>query len=161
MTRIQARLNGVADRVRVVEAAVGDHAGSQRMIAVGVLADGYFATPTQDCPSSECTEAPATTVDALVAETGFAPTHLKIDVEGAEASVLRGAKQTLNGPDSPLLFVELHNKIVREQGGDPAGTLSLLRECGYAPVGADGSPLGDEAMLQPDIVRVRAVRARS
>ena len=65
MTRIQARLNGVQDRLSVVQACVCDVPGVRDMVAVGVLADGYFACPDRDHPPRDRTTIPATTLDDL------------------------------------------------------------------------------------------------
>jgi FkbM family methyltransferase len=161
MMRIQAQLNRVSDRFQIVEATVGDKVGEQPMVAVGVLADGYFVTPSQAHSSQELTPTQATTIDHLTGATGRPPTHLKIDVEGAEAAVLRGAKQTLSRPDGPLLFIELHNQIVKERKEDPGEVIGLLRNYGYTPLAVDGTPISEETILGSDLIRVRAAKLSS
>jgi FkbM family methyltransferase len=49
-----------------------------------------------------------------VKELSFAPDVIKIDVEGHEASVLRGLTETLSA--RPLLFLELHPQFLRDHG---------------------------------------------
>ena len=65
------------------------------------------------------------TVDQMAAEYGV-PTHIKIDMEGHEASVLRGARATLER-HSPFLFLELHNEMVQFGGGNPNEALQSDR----------------------------------
>lgn len=155
MLAIQAQLNQVGERLTVVQAAVGERAGWQHMVAVGVLASGYFLTADADHPASEQTLAPAITLDQLVHETGSVPTHVKLDVEGAEAAALRGGSQVL-AQAAPLLFLELHNRIIRERQGDPAETLALLDRFGYQTFALDGAPLSRESILNRPLIRIVA-----
>jgi len=53
------------------------------------------------------------TIDSLVAEGKYPPPQVvKIDVEGVEADVLRGAWKTLEA-NRPLLFIEAHSESLR------------------------------------------------
>lgn len=53
-------------------------------------------------------DVPVRSIDSLVAKNEIpAPTFIKLDVEGAEAEVIRGATQTLRAA-RPVLVVELH-----------------------------------------------------
>jgi hypothetical protein len=75
-------------------------------------------------------DVPFFTVDELCAAHGLVPAIVKIDVEGAEADVLRGAAATLR-VHRPVLCLELHLDFL-ERLGEPAGaTLSHLSEIGY------------------------------
>jgi FkbM family methyltransferase len=158
MTAIQARLNGVADRLQVIQACACDSLGTRPMVAVGVLAGGHFVAPSQGHTRRETTVTPATTLDELARQTGLRPTHLKIDVEGQEESVLRGSLALLAGEPAPVLFLELHAALIREGGGDPAAVLSLLEENGYAAEGSDGVRLSEEALLSRPLTRFVARR---
>jgi hypothetical protein len=60
------------------------------------------------------------------AQAYFAPNFIKIDVEGAEAAVLRGAHKTLS-ENRPALIVETHGAAVE------AECVSILRSHGYTP----------------------------
>lgn len=72
-----------------------------------------------------------TTLDRFI---GDNPTErldfLKIDVEGAELAVLRGARQTL-ARFRPRLLVELNPAALRAAGSEPDDLLSLLHDFGY------------------------------
>ena len=69
-----------------------------------------------------------TTLDALAAERdGFVPDLVKIDVEGAELSVLGGMPELL-AQRRPHLIVEVHSAELERQCGD------LLLSQGYAPL---------------------------
>ena len=60
----------------------------------------------------------------VTAEVGVAPTHIKIDVEGAETRVLEGATEVLKRVQ-PTLFLSTHGPEVHND------CCRLLREYGY------------------------------
>lgn len=55
---------------------------------------------------------------------------MKVDVDGFEIDVLRGAEQLLVR-QRPALFLEFSTRIMRRRGVDPAAVTSLLRRCAY------------------------------
>jgi hypothetical protein len=141
--------------------AVNDHEGWESMVAVGVLASGYYVAPTNGHPASELSQTKSVTLDGMVDELSVVPTHIKIDVEGYEAAVLRGGRKTLSQSPAPIVFIELHNEIVRELGGNPAETLSLLRDYGYQAFTFDGLVINDAAILSKPLIRVIAKKKLS
>jgi hypothetical protein len=55
--------------------------------------------------------------DSLIARGAFpCPSHLKIDVEGAECAVLDGLTRTLCTPDLRRVFCEAHPSLLRASG---------------------------------------------
>lgn len=158
MVEVQARLNGAADRIHAVRAAVSDREGTLQMIPVGVQADGYFIPSVAERGEREHTSVRAVTVDGLVAELGLVPTHVKIDVEGFEAAALRGGSITLSRSPAPRVFIELHNEMVRSRGEDPSESLSILEEHGYRLFALDGGSLSREDVLGRSLVRIVAER---
>lgn len=158
LLRVQARLNGCDARLRVVQACASDTAGLREMIAVGVLGDGFFLFPTEEYPERELARTPAVTLDGLAGELGVHPTHVKIDVEGHEGAVLRGARGVLSRDPAPVLFLELHGDLIRERGESPLGALRQVAELGYALSAADGTPLDARAAADLPLARVIARR---
>jgi FkbM family methyltransferase len=75
----------------------------------------------------------ARSLDSLVAEGRLPrPTVVKLDVEGAEILVLRGAKQFLTGPQRPrALFIEVHDTFLPGFGSSADEVYALLQEFGY------------------------------
>jgi len=72
-----------------------------------------------------------TTLDAYVAEAGIAHIDLiKMDVDGNELSVLRGAEKTL-ARDRPWIIFELAPYILEEHGSSGTELLTLLQDAGY------------------------------
>jgi FkbM family methyltransferase len=72
-------------------------------------------------------QVPAISLDDFVRQTGQPIQFIKMDVEGAETAVLRGAVQTLKA-FHPLMVVELHDDLPQD-GLHPA--IPLLTELGY------------------------------
>jgi FkbM family methyltransferase len=152
---VQAKLNHLSDRLRVIQASASDHEGLQEMVAVGVLASGYYLPPDKAHGKNELTQTIAVTLDGLVDELNMTPTHIKIDVEGFEAAVLRGGQRLLSH-QAPTLFVEIHNEIVRGAGGNPTDTLTLLKDYGYETFTSDERPINEDEILDKPLIRVIA-----
>ena len=156
MTAAQAAMNGAGSRISVVEAAVAAHPGRREMVPVGVIAAGYFSAATDSHGPGERRTVRAVTVDQLVREQGLWPTHIKVDVEGAEAEALRGARGALTRRPAPLLFLELHNAMLRGRGTNPAETLDILEELDYRLYGLDDRSMSRSAVLDRDLIRIVA-----
>jgi len=153
MIEIERTLNHCADRVKVFRAAVSDTNGAIDMLSSGVFSDGYFKVATQR-PKRELTQIQAVTIDQMTLQFG-PPTHIKIDVEGHEAAVLRGARDTLR-QFSPVLFLELHNEIVISAGGNPSAVLVELSERGYHTFALNGGAIDASRVLAGPIIRIVA-----
>jgi FkbM family methyltransferase len=101
----------IADRVRadVVQAAAGPEPGTisinvHRAPALSSTLGHWKGQPTDGSGR----EVPVVRIDDLVAERGLAgPFLVKVDAEGAELNVLRGATETLESTDLVLLEVSL------------------------------------------------------
>jgi hypothetical protein len=87
------------------------------------------------------------------------PSHIKIDVEGHEAAVLRGGVDTLCH-SSPLLFIELHTGMLASEGGDPGAALDVVRGFGYQTFALDGQVIERNGILKQSISRIIARRVR-
>ncbi len=151
LIRIQIALNGCEGNIEVLRASASDASGVIEMLNSGMFSNGYFKV-AKGRPKRELTKTRAITIDEMTTQFG-APTHIKIDVEGYEEAVLRGAKKTLTR-FSPLLFLELHNEMVLTNGSDPKQVLDELAEIGYEIFGFNGRRLETIAILQKPIVRV-------
>jgi len=157
MLRIMMTLNGVADRCLIEQKAVSDHVGQERIVEVGVIAAGYAVPPDQSHPPGETTTVPTLTLDALAERHGLIPTHLKIDVEGYERTVLEGGRQLLDR-HGPVVFLELHNAMIRERGEEPRAVLRILHDLGYQLFDSNQQPITDDKLLAVPLVRFVARR---
>ncbi len=86
------------------------------------------------------------TVDEFCASVGAFPDLVKIDVEGSEVAVLRGAQGMLSRPDRPAILFEYHPVALMESGSSLRTLLDLL--AGYAlhyvdDLGGQKIPFGD------------------
>jgi FkbM family methyltransferase len=156
MMRIQAQLNGIDfTQLQIIQAAMGKQIGRQQMVSVGVIGGGYFVAPEKTHSGIDFTETLSLTIDELAARNQMSPTHLKIDVEGAEHAVLRGAMKTLSRSAAPTVFLELHNALIRRRGEDPGQVVRSLESFGYIIRNAGNR----DAMFLPDVVRLVASKA--
>jgi FkbM family methyltransferase len=153
MIHIEAALNHWQEKIRVLQTAVSDIDGEMGLLSSGTFSEGYYKVASGRLPT-ELTNTQAITIDRMASMYGI-PTHLKIDVEGHEAAVLKGARNTLM-TYRPMIFLELHNEMVRTEGGDPNAPLALLDEVGYNTFNLSGGRIEHPSILTPPIIRIIA-----
>lgn len=126
VARDVARENGLEGNIRFSPSVLGDTPGQTtawiedwNYIGFGPAPDGRASFPVE-----------VTTVDEEVDRFGNPPTILKIDVEGHEMEVLRGARHTL-ARARPVIFLELHLDLLEKRNHDPAEVLRFLEDAGY------------------------------
>jgi FkbM family methyltransferase len=149
MLQRNSRLNRLANRVEVIPAAVGDSVGQVAFFTAG--ASGHASVVASAAVGEQAEVVPLTTVDAFCRSRRVAPTFLKIDVEGCEAHVLEGARDTIQ-QHLPDLLIETHPQlwvklgITREK---VANQLAGLESLGYSVKSIEGveDPLATEAHL--------------
>lgn len=103
--------------LNLIKAAVGEKSGELDFKIMPATSMGKFAESSfQANDSSEVSlRVPVVSLDDLV-ECGRlnVPSVIKIDVEGAELLVLRGARKIL-GSHKPALFIEIHSRVLGQQ----------------------------------------------
>jgi len=141
-----AQLRQQFPRVEVREAALGDRAGT-RAFAHVVDDPGWSGFLMRPMPASGPVEELTVTVERLddVLPRGVHPAFVKLDVEGAEEGMLRGAVETLHR-HRPVVAFEHGRGSADVYGTTPGGIHDLLRgELGYEIYGLDGDgPYGRE-----------------
>jgi FkbM family methyltransferase len=75
-------------------------------------------------------EVTVSTLDDQVAALGLDPGFIKMDVEGAEFEVLRGAEQTLR-KFHPVILSELDDRLLAAFGTRASEVVAFLESCGY------------------------------
>jgi FkbM family methyltransferase len=118
------RLNGISN-VEVVAAAVGQERGRQSFCTGENRSVGHLGVGTS--------EVDVITLDSMIKEYG-SPGVIKIDVEGAEYSVLQGAKQCLAA--GPKIFLATHSPELANQ------CCAFLRSIGY-----EYTQIGEDELL--------------
>lgn len=93
-----------AANVRIVPAAASDRTGEAAFVLHASTLEGSLALSGEPAAARVRTE----TVDALVSGGMAPPDFIKIDVEGAEGAVIRGAVRTIDA-QRPLLLIEVHS----------------------------------------------------
>jgi FkbM family methyltransferase len=121
-------MNGISDRAAVVLSALGTEDGWLDMLTTGPAGGDYLIVPSE--PRADAIKVRQRSMASLLQATGFAPTHVKIDVEGFEEEVLRGGEDFLR-TSQPVIFLELHGDLIRRRGRRPESVIDLLRSWGY------------------------------
>jgi FkbM family methyltransferase len=74
-----------------------------------------------------------TTLDTFAAELGARGASpiafVKCDIEGAEATMLQGARQLLDSEDPPVWLIEHNRPALADHGATSADLLAFFREC--------------------------------
>jgi FkbM family methyltransferase len=124
--------------------------------APGILRMSYSWHHLEAAPeTSETPETPGMlsiplrTLDSLRDEQAFRPDVMKIDVEGYEIAVLRGAGRILS-EDRPILFLEVHPQRIQELGGAMRELGDLLGGHGYRVFDLRGAPLSEREIAGLD-----------
>jgi FkbM family methyltransferase len=105
-----------ASNVRVVGEAVSSSVGQARFNTTSSCAGRI--------ESGGDLQVTTTTIDSFVEATGLVPSLMKIDVEGAEADVLKGANKTLRDI-GPQILLATHSKAIHQT------CMALLVNHGY------------------------------
>ncbi len=74
---------------------------------------------------------------------------IKVDIEGAELMLFRGARDLLQRPDAPVILYEGFGSLTRGFGYHPVEILWFLESCGYTLLLLN-SDTGKISDLKPD-----------
>lgn len=148
-------------QVEAVKAALSDRGGTAPLRVAednhaGHNTLGDFAYNTATLHHEDV---PLVRLDDAVRERNIARVDvIKIDVEGHELALLRGARAVLER-DHPVLLLELNDGALNKQGTDAVEVVELLTELGYAirvfdsesgeVVSAEGRPLSENLVAVP------------
>lgn len=129
-------LNGLEDRVKLIPFALFDRAGPSKLKIPTIRSSSGLACLGQPKRFKKWRVVDVETrrlddLTGILESNGFATIDLmKIDVEGAELQVLRGAERLI-GRSKPKIFLEYYELNTRQFGYDPREIEKLLKFWGY------------------------------
>lgn len=138
------QLNGVKN-VKVLDRAVSDIDGAIKLFMSKDNNAGTHSTISDAATvSTEYIEIPCTRLDTYITEHSITNIGLiKVDVEGAELEVVRGAEQLLR-THHPTLILEMCSPFQNARGFSVPQFKSMLHEWGYTP-----HTINDDGTLTP------------
>jgi FkbM family methyltransferase len=134
--------NRMSDRVEIVQAAVGPEEGEVTFYMAGTHPSNTLAPTTVDPVKLTPVKVKAITVDGFCRQRQLKPTILKIDVEGWELQVLRGATEVVQDP-ALTICVEMHPYAWESAGYTAADFTIFVEANGFeiVPLTGQASPL--------------------
>ena len=116
---------------KIIEAALSNTNGTIDLALTGdESGEGKHSIATGD--DTGTIEVKTAKADTIIDEWQLPkPTVVKIDVEGAEMSVLRGMKNTLQD-SCRLVYIEVHPSKLEDYGDSPEEVHSILEESGFS-----------------------------
>lgn len=118
-----------AGNVEVIDAAVCDRQGTAALYDDGCPGRSSLIGSAEH---HRAVTVRTTTIDSFCAERSLTPDVVKIDVEGAELEVLRGARRTL-AAEKTVAFVEFHPSVWRSRNLDASDLARELAMQGFEP----------------------------
>ena len=148
--RIRKLISLNPDRaITLHEIAVGEHDSELDLLVMPETSMAKLEASTFQAENTSATRLRVNvrSIDAMVSAGEIAPPAvMKIDVEGAEAMVLRGARETIRR-HGPVIFAELHSSALLSE------CRNLLQAAGY---GVEMIDLDPASALARDVFQIKA-----
>jgi FkbM family methyltransferase len=128
LLRRNLTLNGFTERCTIAEMALTD--GTVDTVEMTVEPGMSLVASLAENFKGEKIQVAAGSLDSLLAAEGRVPDLIKIDVEGAEHEVLKGASRTL--AKGPPLLVEVHRFALGNFHSSAEDLADFLNDFGYA-----------------------------
>lgn len=130
IAQLEENLSLNALNAETIELALSDTNGTAKLALSGEeVGEGEHKIATKDVQNS--IEIETARGDSVIKERGLpTPTVVKIDVEGAELSVLRGLSDTLR-EHVRLVYVEVHSEKLLEFGDSVPEVRAVLQDAGF------------------------------
>jgi len=113
--------------------ALSDQAETLQLYRFADLGIGHTSISSQGRKVSQVISIPAVTLDAYVEARGIkSVTLIKLDVEGAELKILRGATGLLRDSSPPMWILEINDETAAACGYHPRDLLAFLAQHGYS-----------------------------
>lgn len=136
--RVHAELNGITN-ITLNRCAVGAENGSTSFYASYDVNTGTSSMVRRRNENVEI-HVGVITLDSYIAEHGIGRVDvMKVDVEGAEILVFRGARRLLASHDAPAIFFEADDRLAASFDSSTSAVKRLLIDCGYGIYRRKGS----------------------
>ncbi len=125
-------LNGLNDRTTIVASCMGDSDTTVRLHRDKTNQGNHSLAAGNVVTEQDTVTVPCTTLDSLLVKYPLQRVDLiKMDVQGAELQVLRGAAKTLAAHPETKIIIEFWPFGLRNAGANPEEVLKILRDTGY------------------------------
>jgi FkbM family methyltransferase len=144
--RAHVRINGLEDRIHVLQNAVADRTGTATFHAAGLDGMSRLGEPN---PRVADKTVPITveveTLDVFCDREQVRPNAMMIDVEGFEVAVLAGARSLFANARCLVTVVEMHPNAWPVAGSDRSAFENLLADLHVrvVPLSGQSDPLGE------------------
>jgi FkbM family methyltransferase len=147
--RKNIQLNDVAGKTIIFEGALSDFQGRGELKALAGKEEystlGRWRHPSIREKEFTTYEIEISTIDSLAGKYSLKPGLIKIDVEGMESSVLRGARDTLIN-ERPVILSEVSDYLLKENDSSSAEVIKFLESLNYVIVSIESPE------LRPDLI---------
>lgn len=124
-------LNNVSSHVTFNQVALGDAAGEVTLYSFDTLGHGHNSLSTRGRSDYTTWKVPLTTLDSYVNEREITRVDLvKMDVEGAEMGVLKGASRLFDLESPPVWIIEMNTETSAGFGHSPHDLLDYISSRG-------------------------------
>ncbi|MCX5907142.1 MAG: FkbM family methyltransferase [Deltaproteobacteria bacterium] len=152
--QINMELNGLGKVVEAYPVLVGCEAKRQLFYEDGFQGTNRVGGSRYDGPQTRVVERDTVLLDDFFGHRQRRPKVMKIDVEGYELQVLRGARETLRASQCVVL-VEMHPDLWPELGYDWMDIETYLEEVGFGMFSLDGVAFTDDKRLERILLVLR------
>ena len=147
--------NECSDSVMIYEGISTDKQGNYKMNVISGMEEysslGNISHPAVVGKASCEIDIKGDTIDNMVERFGLTPGFLKIDTEGAEYLVLKGALHTIK-KEAPIILSELDDDMLANCGANSKMVIDLLQGNGYEVRDANNMNAPIEAPFRGEII---------
>jgi len=131
MLKKNIELNGMSDKVSIYQCAVSDRNGSAELI-VEHCSNYHRLVSSATMPAKDETQrinVQTVSLDSFCKEHEIeSADFIRMDVEGQEVEIIRGARDVIKRSPNCVIFLEIHPWLLRHNASDKLAPFSFLRQ---------------------------------
>lgn len=146
-------LNRMQERVTVTQVAVSDRRGEMDLYFSSVLdrSNSGWASLVPDTGRPDRVVVPTIDIDSFIREHGISKVDLiKMDIEGAELSALKGMRNLLSAESAPIIHFEVNPYLLARANTRAEEVKQFLAQAGYKLFTHEGAKLTPVAPDTPE-----------